>query len=482
MRARLWPHTRLRSSSATTILLFVVVCVLGAGAAVCPGVASARTVARGIADTAFTALSTTPDQQAAMLHETRYELDATYVRFFVSWAAAEPQQPVLGQPVYDPNSAYMLGVASAVSQARQDGLKVIITFDKVPEWASDPTFWKQTNGYQPYDAMSTKYLSAFRAFCQAVAAQFQGQVYAYECWNEPNLYLSLFPQQTKHDILFGAHLYVRMLRSFSAGIRAGDPGSAGAPRPLVIAGATSPRGSANRNTYETSPQRFAAVIKATKGWASLFDAYSHHPYMPGASPRLWPEAAPGSPNTTVTLENLGTLLKLFPGKPFFLTEYGYQTAACQAFTGQHVNQITQANVPAARLCLCRAIQAGEAADVVRPEGRLASGSALPGMVYGASNRRGCGQARLVRLCRGQPPHPERACIRQAGRDAHAHGSAVVRHRRRTSRQCGQAAGRPEAPSGSPMVDREDRPARSAASTPPSCGQRRRPTTASPGSA
>jgi hypothetical protein len=25
-----------------------------------------------------------------------------------------------------------------------------------------------------------------------------------------------------------------------------------------------------------------------------------------------------------------------------LTEYGYQTAACQAFTGQHVNQITQA--------------------------------------------------------------------------------------------------------------------------------------------
>jgi hypothetical protein len=305
-------------------------------------VASARTVARGIADTAFTALSTTPDQQAAMLHETRYELHATYVRFFVSWAAAEPQAPVLGQPVYDPNSAYMLGVASAVSQARQDGLKVIITFDKVPEWASNTTFWKQTDGYKDYDAMNTKYLSAFRAFCQAIAAQFQGQVYAYECWNEPNLYLSLFPQQTKHDILFGAHLYVRMLRSFSAGIRAGDPGSAGAPRPLVIAGATSPRGSANRNTFETSPQRFAAVIKATKGWASLFDAYSHHPYMPGASPRLWPEAAPGSPSTTVTLENLGTLLKLFPGKPFFLTEYGYQTAACQAFTGQHVNQITQA--------------------------------------------------------------------------------------------------------------------------------------------
>ena len=72
-------------------------------------------------------------------------------------------------------------------------------------------------------------------------------------------------------------------------------------------------------------------------------AYSHHPYMPGASPRLWPEAAPGSPNTTVTLQNLGTLLKLFPKKPFFLTEYGYQTAPCVWFSGQYVNQITQAN-------------------------------------------------------------------------------------------------------------------------------------------
>jgi hypothetical protein len=330
-RIRLWPRTRLRSLSATTILLFVVACVLGAGAAACPGVASARTVARGIADYAFTSISTTPDQQTAMLRETRYELGATYVRFFVSWAAAEPERGPL-----DSTSNYMTGVASAVSQARQDGLKVMITFEYVPQWASA---WSSLGleSYQPNDAMSTTYLPDFQEFCQDVATLFQGRVYAYECWNEPNLWLSLFPQKTPQDKNFAAHLYVKMLRSFSAGI------SAVKPKALRVAGATAPAGADHPSIYNTSPQRFAAVIKATKGWSSLFDAYSHHPYVPGASPRLWPEAAPGNPDTTVTLENLGTLLKLFPKKPFFLTEYGYQTAACQSFGGQHVNQITQAN-------------------------------------------------------------------------------------------------------------------------------------------
>ncbi|HEY5473879.1 MAG TPA: hypothetical protein VIK32_11885, partial [Candidatus Limnocylindrales bacterium] len=208
------------------------------------------------------------------------------------------------------------------------------TFYGVPRWASAQRFWQQTGGYHTKDAMSIWSLDAFRAFCDDVAGQLYGQVYAYECWNEPNLASRLFPQRTAHNKNFAADLYVKMLRHFSAGIHAGDAGA------LRVAGATAPHG--YNSISSTSPRRFAARIKA-KGAASLFDAYSHHPYMPGASPRLWPEAAPGSPNTTVTLQNLGTLLKLFPKKPFFLTEYGYQTAPCVWFSGQYVNQITQAN-------------------------------------------------------------------------------------------------------------------------------------------
>jgi len=317
--------------SSTPILLVVVACLVATSAALWPGVASARTVARGIADSAITSM--TADEQAAALHEIRSELGGTYVRFFVSWAAAEPQQGP-----YDPASAYMTGVASAVSLARLNGLKVMITFQDVPKWASDQKYWgwESTGGYKPHVAMSTTYLPAFREFCQAIAIQFHGQVYAYEVWNEPNLYLDLFPQSTPQDKDFGAHLYVKMLKRCSAGIRAGDPAA------LVVAGGTAPRGSFGHSEYATPPQRFAAVIKAASV-SSLFDAYSHHPYTPGASRRLWPEAAPRDPNTTVNLQNLGRLLKLFPKKPFFLTEYGYQTAACQSFTGQHVDRITQAS-------------------------------------------------------------------------------------------------------------------------------------------
>ncbi len=292
-----------------------------------PGVANARTVARGLADN--TIVSMTPARQAAALHEISHDLRGTYVRLFVSWADAEPHQGA-----YDP--AYMTGVTSAVSQADQDGLEVMITFQDVPEWASNHAYWAKAGGYKPYVVMSTTYLRDFQTFCQDVATQLRGQVYAYECWNEPNLYLYLFPQATKHDKYFGAHLYVKMLRRCSAGIRAGDRAA------LVVAGATAPRGKAVADAYSSSPKRFATRIKAA-GVSSLFDAYSHHPYMPGASPRLWPEAAPRDPTTTVTLQNLRTLLKLFPNKPFFLTEYGYQTAACQSFSGQHVDQITQAS-------------------------------------------------------------------------------------------------------------------------------------------
>ena len=322
-------HRRARLSS-TPILLVVVACLIAAGAVLWPGVASARTVARGLADSTIDSM--TADQQAAALYEISHDLRGTYVRFTVYWAAAQPQQGA-----YDPGSAYMTGVASAVSLARQNGLRVMITFLGVPKWASDPTFWKQTGGYQQRDAMSTKYLPDFKRFCQDFATTFRGQVYAYEAWNEPNLAQSLFPQATPQNKNFAADLYFKMLGSFSTGIRLGDADA------LRVAGATAPLGSDHPgNISSTSPQRFAARIKA-KGAASLFDAYSHHPYMPGASSRQWPEAAPRDPKTTVALQNLGTLLKLFPKKDFYLTEYGVQTAACLWFSGQHVDQITQAS-------------------------------------------------------------------------------------------------------------------------------------------
>jgi hypothetical protein len=56
--------------------------------------------------------------------------------------------------------------------------------------------------------------------------------------------------------------------------------------------------------------------------------------------------APGQPpndaSTTVTLFNLRTLLRVFPRKPFFITEYGYNTRPTMAFGGFAVTEKAQA--------------------------------------------------------------------------------------------------------------------------------------------
>ena len=53
--------------------------------------------------------------------------------------------------------------------------------------------------------------------------------------------------------------------------------------------------------------------------------------------------APRDPKTTVNLQNLPVLLKMFPTKPFYITEYGYQTAPCYSFSQQYVSFAQQAN-------------------------------------------------------------------------------------------------------------------------------------------
>ena len=123
-----------------------------------------------------------------------------------------------------------------------------------------------------------------------------------------------------------------MLKAFHAGVHRGDP------KVLVVAGATAPVGLNDR--YRTSPQRFARFLKAN-GAAAYFDVYSHHPYTPGGTIQSAPDGMPNDPSTTVTLRNLPTLLRLFPTKPFYLTEYAYNTRYSLQF-GLTVTPVQQA--------------------------------------------------------------------------------------------------------------------------------------------
>lgn len=328
-------HGVLRYAIFVALLLAL---ALVTGAAV-PRVAAAS-VARGIVDPILTQWGTRfdPAVQEEALDQIGPGLRASYVRYVVSWADAQPAD----KDHYV--ETYLAGVDNAVSLAKARGLKVMITYSYVPRWASDDRYWAEVGGYDRKIAMKTDEatLDAFQEFCRAMAERWQG-VWGYECWNEPNLHLTLYPQSTATDKDFGAHVYLKMLRRFSAGVDEGDPAA------QRLAGGTAPRGykatdRLSSRKMMTSPQRFAAAIKAARPSVSpLFDGYSHHPYTPGSAAKKWPEALPRDPTTTVNLGNLSTLLKMFPTKKFYLTEYGYQTAACYAFSQDFVSYATQAD-------------------------------------------------------------------------------------------------------------------------------------------
>ncbi len=259
------------------------------------------------------------------------KLHAQLLRLDLHWNKLEPQRGKYDQ-------TYLNQLAQTIHTAANDGMKVIVTLYGTPSWATDPTLY----GYVPpgYKAgvshsfypPAANRLIDFQNFATKLASTFGNDVLGYECRNEPNLWGGLYPQRTPSDPEFAVRRYAAMLTAFSKGIRAGNPNA------LVIAGATGPVGL--NNSLSTSPQRFASELKSLVN-PSVFDAYSHHPYTTGGTSNTAPEAMPHYPKITVSLGNISTLLKIFPTKPFYLTEYGYYTVYRIAF-GIYVNQVTQA--------------------------------------------------------------------------------------------------------------------------------------------
>ena len=165
-----------------------------------------------------------------------------------------------------------------------------------------------------------------------LASHFAGSVNHFECWNEPNLGLSLYPQTQHGNAHYAEQVYLKMLQAFYDGAKRGSSSA------QVIAGATCPRGYGDAGS--TSPLAFATWL-SQHGAAKYCDGYSHHPYtLPLGNPV--PSSLPAKhPSGIVTLGNLNVLLKLFPGKPFYLTEYGYDTHPQSVF-GRVVSAADQA--------------------------------------------------------------------------------------------------------------------------------------------
>jgi hypothetical protein len=156
----------------------------------------------------------------------------------------------------------------------------------------------------------------------------------YEVWNEPNISRSIYPQRLGKKMPdYGMRVYRAMLPAFRSGIK-----SAGSQN-MVIAGATAPYG--NNSTGATSPNVWANNLRK-HNMARYFDAYSHHPYtVVGSSRNVAPDQMPSDPAHMVNLANLNVLLKMFPTKPFYLTEFGYGTGYSPVF-GVKVSPAKQA--------------------------------------------------------------------------------------------------------------------------------------------
>lgn len=293
--------------------------------------AAARSAARGVADIEL--VQATHDQRVDMMDEYADQLRTQYLKVEVHWDEAEPTAGAY-------NESYLGTIEDVATLARERGIKLVLTFMYTPRWASDRDLWAdppagyEKNSYQNFYAPDSSKVDDFGAFAKYLSTRLAGKVFAYECWNEPNLWPFLFPQRTSGDSHFAITRYFQLLKAMHKGVKAGDP------QALVIAGATAPIGGSDR--YRTTPQHFARTLK-TLGAGAYFDAYSHHPYTPGGSKHIAPEAIPAYPSLTVQLRNLGVLLKVFPGKPFYLTEYGYNTSFSVIFGGVPVSQTTQAD-------------------------------------------------------------------------------------------------------------------------------------------
>ena len=306
-------RARLALPSALIWLFTASMMVVPACATQLVGAQAAAALDKGLIDVR---LEQTGDaaEQATIVREAGTTLKARWVRLLVDWSALEADRGT-----YSPSAVTHLD--ALVDELRAENVKVILTTYKVPKWAQDASWWKHPpsgfpTGPQPFYAIRSGALDDYSRLAEFLAVHFAGRVRALECWNEPNLWSYIYPQRTASDANFGARTYLSMLRAFHQGVARAHA------HVQVIAGATAPLGTNDR--YATSPQQFARYLQ-THHAASLFDVYSHHPYTPGGTVRPAPDQPPNNPATTVTLYNLSTLLDLFPGKPFYLTEYGYNT-------------------------------------------------------------------------------------------------------------------------------------------------------------
>jgi hypothetical protein len=245
------------------------------------------------------------------IHREDYELLFAYlddlpigwVKVQVSWKLFEPSPGHLDAYRIDELDRF-------VARARERNLHVLLSVAKAPEWSRPTT---EMDG-PPGD------YALFTRFMQALAQRYQGQVAAYELWNEPNL------QREWNGEPLSAARTVALIRAGAQGVAAVDPAA------LLISAAPATTG-IDDGVMAIDDRRFLREMLVA-GLADLVAGVGVHPYgwanPPDASAAAPDPVAPSHNNHPSfffadTLRDYRALLAQagYPDMPLWSTEFGW---------------------------------------------------------------------------------------------------------------------------------------------------------------
>ncbi|MDI3339519.1 MAG: cellulase family glycosylhydrolase [Sphaerobacter sp.] len=225
----------------------------------------------------------------------------SWIRIQAQWRQLEPAP---GQ--YDP-----LPLDRVVGTAAQNGLKVLVSVVKSPDWAG-------ANGGIPEDP------TRFEALMRFLAARYRGRVHAWEIWNEQNL---------AHEM--GGYVdierYVHLLKAGYTGVKASDPSA------IVVFGGLTPTGVTDPRIAIDDVAYLQQIYAYNNGEVKrYYDVLGAHPGSNNNPPdTLWPEKPGPGPNwrdhPSFYFRRIEQLRQVMidhgeAGKQIWLTEFGWTTA------------------------------------------------------------------------------------------------------------------------------------------------------------
>jgi Cellulase (glycosyl hydrolase family 5) len=276
-----------------------------------PALAGA-TVEPGVATDLSWGISNSDKQQSSIAMR---DAGVRWARITVGWRGLEPNKGSY-------SSVWFADLDAAVQAARDAGAKVILDVLESPQWASGSTE-KYAPPRDPQD---------YADFVRYVVSRYEGQVDAYEIWNEQNhaRFWTTGPNAAQ---------YVALLKASYAAVKSVDPSAS-----VVFGGLA-------WNDYHYVEAAYAAGAKG------YFDAMAVHPYSCGPPDEYWwadqnenwlagegpkprADARLSKYNYPAYREVRASMLAAGDDKPIWFTEFGWSSAAVGPCTVDEQTQAT----------------------------------------------------------------------------------------------------------------------------------------------